>query len=81
MKALPDVLLDGPTVLPEEAGQVLHRADALSLHPWGVRSDASDGVRQVASLDENPEVHLGVHPDPDAASRTAAHLRCCARPA
>jgi hypothetical protein len=77
VKALPDVQLDGPTVLPEEAGQVLRRVDAPSLHPWGVRSDASDGVRPDASLtDANPEVHLELHPAPDAdAGRSAVHAQ------
>ena len=77
MKALPDVQSDGPTVLPEEAVQVLRRADAQSLHPWGVRSDASVGARPDASLtDANPEVHLAVRLDPDAdAGRSAVHAQ------
>jgi len=75
VKALLDVQSDGPTVLPEEAGQVLRRADAQSLHPWGVRSDASVGARPDASLtDANPEVHLELHPAPDAdAEKSAVH--------
>jgi hypothetical protein len=73
-KELPDERSDGPTVLPEEAGQVLHRADAQFLHPSGARLDASVGVHPDATLDANPEVHLAVHLDQDAdVGKSAVH--------
>jgi hypothetical protein len=73
--ALPDAPSDGPTVLPEEAALGQRLADVQFLRPSGARSDASDGVRPVASLtDANPAVHLALrHPAVADAGRSAVH--------
>jgi hypothetical protein len=73
--ALPDAQSDGPTALPEEAALDQPPTDVQPRRPSGGKSDASDGVRPVASLtDANPAVHLALHPPADAvAGRSAVH--------